>query len=262
MRRYLPAAVLCLAGATKIHGQGPTGSISGVVQDSAGAVTPGVKLELVNSGTGQRRDAVTGSNGAYVFAELLPGTYEISISATGFKRYTERDIVLGATERVVVRPIKLELGDLSQTVSVTADAPQIQSQSGARSGVIGAEEIQQLGLNGRDYVELLSLLPGVVDTGTRETPGWNNIVGITVNGSREGTLNLTIDGVSNRDTGSGTRPYLAPGIDAIGELKVLLSNYQAEYGPPSGAPVNVRIQNGTNQSHPPPFYLLPHKPPT
>jgi hypothetical protein len=256
MRRYLPVMLLCLAGAANLHGQGLTGRISGVVQDTHGAVTPGVKLELVNSGTGQRRDVATDSTGAYVFAELLPGTYEISISADGFKRYTEKNIVLGATERLVVRPIKLQLGDLSQTISVTADAPQIQSQSAERSGVIGAKEIQELGLKGRDYVELLSLLPGVVDTGTREAPGWNNIGGITINGSREGTLNLTIDGVSNRDTGSGTGPYLAPGIDAIGELKVLLSNYQAEYGRSSGGSVNVVIKNGTKQFHGGAFYFL------
>src|SRR5258708_32251319 len=113
MRRYLPAALLCFAGATNLCAQGLTGSISGVVQDSAGAVTPGVKLELVNSGTGQRRDAVTGPNGAYVFAELLPATYDISISAAGFKRYTERAIVLGATEGVVFRAIEAELCDRS-----------------------------------------------------------------------------------------------------------------------------------------------------
>src|SRR5258708_40066550 len=105
MRRYLPAALLCFAGATNLCAQGLTGSISGVVQDSAGAVTPGVKLELVNSGTGQRREAVTGPAGAYVFAELLPGTYDISISAAGLQRYTERDIVLGATRRLGIRPI-------------------------------------------------------------------------------------------------------------------------------------------------------------
>src|SRR5207247_2721454 len=103
-RRYFRVALLCLTCAASVRTQGLTGSISGVVQDSAGAVTPGVKLELVNSGTGQRREAVAGPTGAYVFAELLPGTYEISISAAGFKRYTEKSIVLGATERVVVGP--------------------------------------------------------------------------------------------------------------------------------------------------------------
>src|SRR5713226_10403979 len=108
MRRYFPAALDFVIVATNLYAQGLTGSISGVVQDSAGAVTPGVKLDLVNSGTGQRRNAVTGPNGAYVFAELLPGTYDISIGAAGFQRYTERDIVLGATERVVIRPLKLE----------------------------------------------------------------------------------------------------------------------------------------------------------
>ena len=148
----------------------------------------------------------------------------------GFKKYQQTDIVLTATERVVLRPVPLELGELTQTIQVTAEAPRIQSQSAERSGLISSEEISELGLKGRDYMELLSLLPGVVDTANREAPGWNNLVGVTVNGNREGSTNLTLDGVSNRDTGSGTGPYLAPGMDAIGEVKVLLSNYQAEYG--------------------------------
>jgi hypothetical protein len=98
-------------------------------------------------------------------------------------------------------------------------------------------------------MELLSLLPGVVDTASREAPGWNNLVGITVNGSREGSTNLTLDGISNRDTGSNTGPYLAPGMDAITEVKVLLSNYQAEYGRSAGAAINVVIKSGTRQFH-------------
>src|SRR5258708_30996772 len=104
MRRYLPAALLCFAGATNLCAQGLTGSISGVAQDSAGAVTPGVKLELVNSSTDQRRDAVTGPNGAYVFAELLPATYHISITPAALQRYTETNIVLHVTEPVDGRP--------------------------------------------------------------------------------------------------------------------------------------------------------------
>lgn len=232
-----------------VLGQGLTGQISGVVQDAAGAMVVNAQIMLVNQGTGQQRQSTTDNTGRYIITDLLPGTYDLSISMPGFKKYQQNGIVLTATERVVRRPIVLEIGELSQAVEVTAEAPHIQSQSAERSGLISSEEITEIGLKGRDYMELLSLLPGVVDTHNREAPGWNNLVGVTVNGNREGSTNLTLDGVSNRDTGSGTGPYLAPGMDAIAEVKVLLSNYQAEYGRSSGGAINVVIKSGSRQFH-------------
>ena len=106
---------------------------------------------------------------------------------------------------------------------------------------------------------LVRLLPGVVDTANREGLSWNNLVGVTVNGSRGGTLNLTLDGVSSLDTGSQLGPYLAPGLDAIGEIKVLLTNYQAEYGRSSGGTINVVIKNGTRDFHGGGFYFKRHE---
>lgn len=247
---------LALLSPIALHGQGLTARISGVVQDASGSAVPAASVELVNSGTGQGFQTTTDGTGNYLFAEILPGTYKLVINLTGFKRYEQRGIAVTATERVVLRPITLQVGELTQTVSVTAEAPRIQSQSAERSGLVSIEEIQDLGLKGRDYMELLSLLPGVVDTANREAPGWNNLVGVTINGGREGTINLTLDGVSNRDTGSNTGPYLAPGVDAIAEVKVLLSNYQAEYGRSSGGSVNVVIKSGSRQFHGGAFYFL------
>jgi hypothetical protein len=243
----LPAAVLA---------QGLTGQISGSVQDSEGAVVSGAQVSLVNNGTGQPRETTTRNDGTFVITDLLPGDYNLSIVMPGFKKFQQMEINLTATERVVLRPSRLELGELTQTVQVTAEAPRIQSQSAERSGLISSEEISELGLKGRDYMELLSLLPGVVDTASREAPGWNSLDGITVNGNREGSTNLTLDGVSSRDTGGGKGPYLAPGMDAIGEVKVQLSNYQAEYGRSSGGAINVVIKNGTKQWHGGGFFFL------
>lgn len=248
--RAFPEALLLLSlTPLGVCAQGLTGQVSGEVQDSARAVIVGAQVALTNAGTGQSRQATTDSTGTYIITDLLPGTYNLAITMSGFKTHRQANIVVTATERVVMRPVMLELGELTQTVEVTAEAPRIQSQSAERSGLISSEEITELGLKGRDYMEFLSLLPGVVDTANREAPGWNNLVGVTVNGNREGSTNLTLDGVSNRDTGSGTGPYLAPGMDAIGEVKVLLSNYQAEYGRSAGGAINVVIKNGTKQWH-------------
>lgn len=229
------------------------------MQDPMGNVVPNANVELVNIGTGQSRQTLSDESGNFVFAELLPGTYHLRIGMTGFKTYEQKDIVLTATERVVLRQIVLELGEISQTVSVTAEAARLQTQSAERSGLISTSQIQGLSLKGRDYMGLIRLLPGVLDTNNREAPGWNNLTGISINGGRSGTINLTLDGVSNLDTGSMTGPYLAPGLDAISEVKVLLTNYQAEYGRSSGGTINAVIKSGTKDFHGGAFYFKRHE---
>ena len=101
---------------------------------------------------------------------------------------------------------------------------------------------------------MLRLLPGVVDTQNREAPGWNNLGGLSINGGRNNTINLTYDGVTNLDTGSNTGPFLAPGLDSIAEIKVLTSNYQAEYGRSSGGTINVVTKSGSRDFHGGGFY--------
>ena len=145
---------------------------------------------------------------------------------------------------------------MSQTVEVTAEAARLQTQSAERSGVISVEQTQNIPLKGRDYLGLLKLLPGIVDTQNRNAPGWNNLSSVSMNGGRTGTLNLTLDGVSSLDTGSMTGPYLAPSIDAVAEIKVLLSNYQAEYGRSSGGTINTVIKSGTKEFHGGAYYFL------
>lgn len=238
------------------YGQGLTGQISGRVEDPAGSVAPGASVHLINSGTGQARDALTDEQGNFVFTELLPGVYHLRVLLSGFKQYEQRDIALTAAERVVLRTITLVLGEVSETVSVMAEAARLQTQSAERAGLISTSQMQELSLKGRDYMGLVRLLPGVLDTNNRDAPGWNNLTGISINGGRSGTINLTLDGVSNLDTGSMTGPYLAPGLDAIGELKVLLTNYQAEYGRSSGGTINAVIKSGSKDFHGGAFYFL------
>ncbi len=253
------AVLIIMSPPGNLYGQGLTGQISGSVKDPTGNVIPKAQIELLNAGTGQARQGTTDEFGNFVFTELLPGTYQVRVSVTGFKGYEQKDIVLTATERVVLRPIVLELGRVSQTVSVTAELARLQTQSAERSGLISTSQIQELSLKGRDYLGLVRLLPGVVDTANREAPGWNNLVGISINGNRGGTVNLTLDGVSSLDTGSLTGPYLAPGLDAIAEVKVLLTNYQAEYGRSSGGTINAVIKSGTKEFHGGAFYFKRHE---
>jgi hypothetical protein len=235
--------------------QGLTGQISGTVADPSGTLIAGAEIALTNVTTSQERRGVSDGTGSFVFTQLLPATYRIRVTHPGFKTYEQRDVVLTATERVVVREIRLELGEVSQTVSVEAEAARLQTQSAERSGLISSVQFEKVGLKGRDYLGLMRLLPGVIDTRNREAPGWNNLGGITINGNRAGTINLTLDGVSSLDTGSMGGPYLAPSVDAVGEVKVLLTNYQAEYGRSSGGTVNAVIKSGTREFHGTAYYF-------
>ncbi len=210
------ALVCCLQIA---NAQGLTGQISGILTDPNGAAVPDAKIEVTNEETARMVTVSSDSDGNFVVLQLLSGTYTLVITADGFKRFEQKGIILTANDRVAVRRIALEVGDVNQTVTITAEAALIQTNSAERAGLISQEQIQNIALKGRDYMGLVKLLPGVVDTANREAPGWNNLVGVTVNGSRSGTLNLTLDGVSSLDTGSQLGPYLAPGLDAIGEVK-------------------------------------------
>jgi hypothetical protein len=239
--------------------QGLTGQISGVVTDPSGAAVPSAKITITNEETARVVTINSDSEGNFVAPQLLSGTYTLVAEANGFKRFEQKGIVLTANDKLAVRRVILEVGDVSQTVTVTAEAALVKTESAERAGLIDEQQIQNTPLKGRDYMGLVKLLPGVVDTANREAPGWNNLGGVSINGSRGGTINLTLDGVSSLDTGSQLGPYLAPGLDAIGEVKVLLTNYQAEYGRSSGGTINVVIKNGTRDFHGGGFYFKRHE---
>lgn len=246
-RTLVVVAVLAawLGASGALRGQGLTGQLSGTVVDSSGSVLPGAAVTIRNTGTQATREVVTDSDGNFVATELLAGTYDITVTLQGFKTFTQTAIVLSANERVAVRAITLQVGEMNETISIVAEAARIQTQSAERSGLITQEQIKEIALKGRDYMGMLRLMPGVVDTQNREAPGWNNLGGLAINGGRVNTINLTYDGVTNLDTGSNTGPFLAPGLDSIAEVKVLTSNYQAEYGRSSGGTINVITKSGS-----------------
>ena len=237
-------------------GQGLTGRITGTVVDSSGASIVKADVQLTNGATGQSRQGLTNDDGYFQFGELLPGTYRLAVNAKGFKKYEQTEIVVTATERVTLTAINLQVGELTETVSVSADAVRIQTESAERSGLISSRQMMELPMKGRSYMGTARLLPGVIDTANRESPGWNDLTGININGTRAGSINLTLDGVSSLDTGSLTGPYLAPSIDAVAEVKILLSNYQAEYGRSSGATINTVIKSGSSDLHGSAYYFL------
>jgi len=222
--------------------QGLTGQIGGSVVDSSKAVLPGATVTAKNVATAATGTSVTDANGAFVITNLLAGTYDVRVTLPSFKTYEQKGVVLSATERVSLPPITLEVGGVTETISVQAEAAKIQTQSGERSAVISADQIEDVGLRGRDFMGTLKVLPGVVDTSARDAPGWGSVGGMTINGQTN--FNFSYDGVTNKDTGSNSGNYAAPALDSIAEVKVQASNFQAEYGRTSGATIVVVTKSG------------------
>ena len=241
----LAIAVLGIPGL--LQAQGLTGQISGTVTDTTGGVLPGVTVTIRNVGTGLTRETVTGTDGAFLFPDLLAGTFDLTVTMQGFKTYEQKGIELGSTDRLRLRAIALDVGGVSETVSVQSEAVQVQTNNGARSGLITRENLEDIALKGRDFAGMLKLLPGVIDTRNREAPGWENMNNLSINGRT--SFNFSYDGVTNKDTGQNGANYAAPALDSIAEIRVQTSNFQAEYGRSSGATISVITRSGSRDFH-------------
>ena len=245
--RAVVAVLLMTGTAPTASAQGLTGQISGKIIDAGGAVVPGVTVTVKNAGTATTRETISGSDGAFLFPDLLAGSYDLKAELKGFKSFEQKGIGLSATEHVAVRTIALEVGAIEETVMVTSAAPLVQTSTGARSGVIERQQMEDIALKGRDFAGYLKVLPGVIDTANREAPGWQNMLGLSINGRT--SFNFTYDGVTNKDTGQNAANYAAPGLDSIAEIKVQTSNFSAEYGRSSGATISVVTRSGSNAFH-------------
>ena len=250
--RYFLIYVCLIVSFTAQHASAQlSGQISGHIDDASGQSVAACAVELTSDLTRQVRKTVTDAAGGFVFVELLRGNYSIRVIHPGFRPHEERAIEVSANERVALNPIRLQLGDVTSTITVQGDQARVQTASAERSGLISSDQIANTPLRGRDYVGLLKLLPGVVDTVTRDAPGAGMA---TINGGLNGQVLITLDGIVSQDSGATSGTQYQPSVDAIGEMKVLLNNYQAEYGARAGGMVNVVIKNGTRDFHGSGFY--------
>ncbi len=254
------AIALILALAASLAAQNISSTLSGTVRDASGAAVPGAAVILKNDETGAERSLKTSTEGYFAFTDLLPGVYSLGVEVQGFKTYRQRDLRLTASEIRSLGQIVMELGTVSEVVTVTSEGAPVELSSGEKSGVISGDELDQLALRGRDFLDVLRLLPGVVDTNEgREAPGPDSVRSIFINGARENQKNLTVDGVTNLDTGSNSTTHTAPNIDMIAEVKVLTSNYQAEFGRNTGGTITVITRGGTQQYHGTAYWFHRHE---
>jgi hypothetical protein len=236
-------------------GQTVSSSLVGTVADPANAAVPNAPITLTDKDTGAVRSAVTDNSGAFRFLDLFPGTYSLSLRAPGFKSFTEASITVEANQTRDIGKLSIEIGNTSETVTVTAEAQQIQLASSEKAEAITGNELSNVTLKGRDIFGYLKLVPGVIDNsygttnaGNRDVTSPNAIRGITISGNSS-ALNFTVDGITDMDTGSNTTLHYEPNADSVQEMKVLTSNYQAEFGRNSGGTITVVTKNGTQQFH-------------
>lgn len=245
LQRFFILTWICAAA----WAQNVSGSLSGTVQDALGAVIPGADI-TVKSTQGFVRTSKTNPAGFFSFPDLTPSTYSLTVSAKGFKKYEQTEIAITSSEQRSAGAIVLQVGEMSDSITVTAEAAPVQLGSSEKAGVITADDIDHMALRGRDFMDAVSLMAGVVDTNTsREAPSPTSIGGIYILGGRANAKNMTIDGVTNLDTGSNGSVHSMPSMDSVGEIKVLMSNYAAEYGRNSGGSVTVITRGGGKQFH-------------
>jgi hypothetical protein len=225
------------------------GQINGVIIDSSGGVIPGVTVTAIESGTGISRETLTGANGRYQFPSLRPTTYELRAELAGFRTIRRTDVLLQANQNLTLN-ITLELGDLSETITVAGEAASVDVTTATISEVVDHARIVELPLNGRDAAKLTTLVAGTVlasistETG-KSIPGG---LRLTSNGSEEKDVAFRLDGTSNND------PYFQenqtfPFPEALQEFSIQTSNYSAAQGNQAGAVVNAVTRSGTNAFH-------------
>lgn len=221
-----------------------TGTILGTVTDSSGSVVPGVTITVTNEGTSATRMLTTDQVGLYR-AELLPvGRYSVEVGKTGFK--TTKVIGIQVDVQQTVRTdVLLQLGSLTETVDVTSAVPLLKTDTADVDAVVTQKEVVELPLNGRNFLQLATLVPGTISNAQIDGVLGS---GVVTNGADTNANDITLDGIENQD-------FLVPRIgvklspDAINEFKVITADYSAEYGRAAGAIVSVVTKSGTNAFH-------------
>ena len=249
-RRLLVCAVLALALQVPLLWAQDTGVITGTVRDNSGAVVPGAEVRVSSRAGGVDRVTTTNDQGDYLAAALPGGTYDLTISAKGFKTFKGAGIVLRVAQKARV-DATLNVGEVATEVTVQGQAlNQVETQSSELAGTVTSKQITQLQLNGRNYTQLVALTPGATNQSGTDEPGTGvSTVAYSVNGGRTEYNNWEIDGGSNQDDGSNTTLIAYPSLEAIAEVRVLTSNYGAQYGKNASGTVEVETKSGTSAFH-------------
>ncbi|MGH9723172.1 MAG: carboxypeptidase regulatory-like domain-containing protein, partial [Bryobacteraceae bacterium] len=241
----------CLAGCAMLWGQSELASLSGTVTDSTGAVVPQSLVTIVNEDTNQSVAATTNTNGRYAISSVRPGAYRVTAESKGFRKSVTTGVTLQVNQQARL-DITLNVGEVSEQVTVTGETALLESESSGRGSVIDQRKMVELPLNGRDYNQLATLSPGVL-TATPRLQGIGFKGAFNVNGNRAFQNAFLLDGVDNTSYSNSFRgnnmQVVQPSVDALQEFKIQTNAYAAEFGRSSGALINAVIKSGTNSVH-------------
>jgi hypothetical protein len=249
-------AILCLmitGNGLAVHGQTVSGTIVGTVSDEKGASLPNAAVTVINIQTNQSRNTITDVEGNYTFSNLSLGQYEISVESQGFKKGLRSNIKLSVDQTLRI-DFNLMVGDITEVLMVRGEAPQVRSETSELGEVINREQVNDLPLNGRNFVQLVTLTTGTATGVPGQTLKGNSTIGfrsdtaVTSQSGRAAENNFLLDGVDNNEADLGSI-VIIPIVDGIQEFKVLSNAFSAEYGRTNGVIISVQTRSGTNQWH-------------
>jgi hypothetical protein len=244
----LLATLLLSVFSFSVFAQETTATITGQITDASGAIVPGAEIVLTNVKTREERKTKSGEDGYYSLTFIQPGLYDLSVKMQGFKEYQNRAVELFVNDKKAIN-IALEAGAISEVVTVTGDAPLIQSTPTV-GDVIENRRVVELPLNNRNFMQLVTVVPGVSSSGSSEIGvGLTNIVDLSINGTRRNSVNWLVDGVVNTDVGSNITLLSVPTVDSIQEFRVITSVPTAEFGRSGGGVVNLITRGGSRDLH-------------
>ncbi|HEX8924396.1 MAG TPA: carboxypeptidase regulatory-like domain-containing protein, partial [Terriglobales bacterium] len=228
-----------------------TASLTGTVHDKSGAAIPNASVTVASTSTSVTRSLKTNADGEYLAGALLPGAYTLTVTAPGFSTYSAKDVILRVAQRARI-DVGLDVAKAATEVTVQGEGlTNVETQSSEVAGTVTSKELTQLQLNGRNFTQLVTLQPGVNNqTGQDEgAEGVNANVSYSINGGRVEYNNWEIDGGDTMDNGSNSTLNVYPSVEAIGEVRILTSNYGAQYGRNASGTIEVETKSGTNAFH-------------
>lgn len=250
--QFFVLALTAILACPFIHAQVTTGSIRGTVHDSTGAVVPGATITITDTGKGTSSVVKTDGEGEYNVQFLIPGTYNVSVEQTGFKRSVSSNVVIDIDQKARI-DFALELGTISETVQVNTAPPLIRLDSSELGEVVGKTQVQNLPLNGRNFASLVYLVPGVTAGQAGEnlsgSSSFNPRAASNFNslGSQANTNAFLVDGIVDNEWTFNT-VMVQPSVESIAEFKVLTGSYSADFGGGAGV-VSVSTRSGSNGFH-------------
>src|SRR3984957_10368127 len=254
LRNATMAFAPLLVASSLAFGQLTTADILGTVTDASGAVIPNAQVTLTNQGTQEKRTTTSNASGDYSFTLLPVGHYSVAVKAKGFKSFNTSDLAVEAGDRARA-DAHMDLGAEDQTVTVEASTPLLQADNATVSSTVTAKAVQDLPLNGRNFVQLVDLVPGAnegqgnsLSSGGRPDDRRNNAAGLSVNGQDESLNNWVVDGVDDTERIIGTIG-VKPNVEGIQEITVQTNSYAAEAGRTAGGVINIVTKSGSNQFH-------------